>query len=186
MAKVTKITHTRIECCLYVVKVQKEYEGSTMTFRGSRIKQSLDDPWFLLLTLKEFFHLLLRDSCKLGEYLSAALCHHIGGALLVVPYYLPIIKRVTFPHQSGIRALWFERKCIVLFLLLRSQNLCLMKNETLSINSLKFKEGTSLSDHLNEFQGIIDQMSGMGIKFEDEILGLLLLNSLPESWETFK
>ncbi|RDX93850.1 hypothetical protein CR513_23834, partial [Mucuna pruriens] len=55
-----------------------------------------------------------------------------------------------------------------------------------SIVSLKFKEGTSLSDHLNEFQGIIDQMSRMGIKFEDEILGLLLLNSLPESWETFK
>ncbi|RDX99128.1 hypothetical protein CR513_17864, partial [Mucuna pruriens] len=51
---------------------------------------------------------------------------------------------------------------------------------------LKFKEGTSLSDHLNEFQGIIDQMSGMDIKFEDEILGLLLLNSLPESWEAFK
>ncbi|RDX87979.1 hypothetical protein CR513_30489, partial [Mucuna pruriens] len=51
---------------------------------------------------------------------------------------------------------------------------------------LKFKEGTSLSDHLNEFQGILDQMLGMGIKFEDEILGLLLLNSLPESWETFK
>ncbi|RDX63200.1 hypothetical protein CR513_58399, partial [Mucuna pruriens] len=49
-----------------------------------------------------------------------------------------------------------------------------------------FKEGTSLSDHLNEFQGIIDQMSGMCIKFEDEILRLLLLNSLPESWETFK
>ncbi|RDX95283.1 hypothetical protein CR513_22221, partial [Mucuna pruriens] len=41
-----------------------------------------------------------------------------------------------------------------------------------------FKEDTSLSDHLNEFQGIIDQMSGMCIKFEDEILGLLLLNSL--------
>ncbi|RDX67589.1 hypothetical protein CR513_53513, partial [Mucuna pruriens] len=35
-----------------------------------------------------------RDSCKLGKFLSAALCHHIGGALLVfpVPYYLPIIK----------------------------------------------------------------------------------------------
>ncbi|RDX80965.1 hypothetical protein CR513_38416, partial [Mucuna pruriens] len=38
-------------------------------------------------------------------------------------------------------------------------NLCLMKNETLSINMYVF---------------------------EDEILGLLLLNSLPESWETFK
>ncbi|RDX83248.1 hypothetical protein CR513_35855, partial [Mucuna pruriens] len=49
-----------------------------------------------------------------------------------------------------------------------------------------FMEDTSLSDHLNEFQRIIDQMLGMGIKFEYEILGLLLLNSLPESWETFK
>ncbi|RDY03371.1 hypothetical protein CR513_13054, partial [Mucuna pruriens] len=50
-----------------------------------------------------------------------------------------------------------------------------------SIVSLKFKEGTSLSDHLNDFQGIIDHMSGMSIKFEDEILGLLFLNALPES-----
>ncbi|RDY00876.1 hypothetical protein CR513_15892, partial [Mucuna pruriens] len=33
-----------------------------------------------------------------------------------------------------------------------------------------FKKGASLSDHLNEFQEIIDQMLGMGIKFEDEIL----------------
>ncbi|RDX76303.1 hypothetical protein CR513_43717, partial [Mucuna pruriens] len=49
-----------------------------------------------------------------------------------------------------------------------------------------FKEDTSLSDHLNEFQGIIDQMSRMSIKFEYEILGLLLLNSLRECWETFK
>ncbi|RDY10897.1 hypothetical protein CR513_04516, partial [Mucuna pruriens] len=49
------------------------------------------------------------------------------------------------------------------------------------IVSLKFKEDTFLSDHLNEFQGILDQMLGMGIKFEYEILGLLLLNSLLES-----
>ncbi|RDY06555.1 hypothetical protein CR513_09432, partial [Mucuna pruriens] len=55
-----------------------------------------------------------------------------------------------------------------------------------SIMSLKFKEDTSLLNHLNEFQRILDQMLGIDIKFEDEILGLLLLNSLPESWETFK
>ncbi|RDX82689.1 hypothetical protein CR513_36489, partial [Mucuna pruriens] len=30
------------------------------------------------------------------------------------------------------------------------------------------------------------KISGMDIKFEDEILRLLLLNSLPESWDTFK
>jgi hypothetical protein len=29
-------------------------------------------------------------------------------------------------------------------------------------------------------------MSGMGIKFEDELLGLFLLLSLLESWETFR
>ncbi|RDX93713.1 hypothetical protein CR513_23988, partial [Mucuna pruriens] len=56
----------------------------------------------------------------------------------------------------------------------------------IQLKNMMLKEDTSLSDHLNEFQGIIDQMSGMSIKFEDEILGLLLFNSLPESWETFK
>ena len=33
--------------------------------------------------------------------------------------------------------------------------------------SLKYKEGTSISDHLSEFQGLLDQMSGMGIKFDN-------------------
>ncbi|RDX88620.1 hypothetical protein CR513_29766, partial [Mucuna pruriens] len=56
-----------------------------------------------------------------------------------------------------------------------------MSDEEWDFEHQQFKEGTSPSDHLNEFQGIIDQMSRMGIKFEDEILGLLLLNSLPES-----
>ncbi|CAJ2637320.1 unnamed protein product [Trifolium pratense] len=47
----------------------------------------------------------------------------------------------------------------------------------------------SKSDEEWEFehlQGLLDQMSGMGIKFEDELLGLFLLLSLPESWETFR
>ncbi|CAJ2645756.1 unnamed protein product [Trifolium pratense] len=47
----------------------------------------------------------------------------------------------------------------------------------------------SMSDEEWEFehlQGLLDQMSGMGIKFEDELLGLFLLLSLPESWETFR
>ncbi|RDX93045.1 hypothetical protein CR513_24747, partial [Mucuna pruriens] len=86
---------------------------------------------------------------------------------------------IIFPHQSGIRALWFE-ECSTSENNGGSQNPCPMKNETLSINKY-FKENTSLSDHLNEFQGILDQMSRMDIKFEDEIL-----DSLPESWVTFK
>nr|KYP33204.1 Retrovirus-related Pol polyprotein from transposon TNT 1-94 [Cajanus cajan] len=52
--------------------------------------------------------------------------------------------------------------------------------------NLRYRENSSISDHLNEFQGLLDQLSGMGIKFDDEFLGLWLLNTLPESWETFR
>ncbi|KAJ9566889.1 hypothetical protein OSB04_002855 [Centaurea solstitialis] len=34
---------------------------------------------------------------------------------------------------------------------------------------LKYNDGTPITDHLNAFQGIINQLSGMGIKFEDEM-----------------
>jgi len=52
--------------------------------------------------------------------------------------------------------------------------------------NLRYKEGSSVSDHLNEFQGVLDQLSGMGIKFEGEVQGLWLPNTLPNSWETFR
>ena len=55
-----------------------------------------------------------------------------------------------------------------------------------SLMNLKYKEGISISDHLNDFQGLRDQLSQMGIKFDDEVLGLWLLNTLPDSWETFR
>ena len=51
---------------------------------------------------------------------------------------------------------------------------------------LQFKEGNSISDHLNEFQGCFDQLSSMGIKFEEEVLGLWLLNILLDDWESFR
>lgn len=51
---------------------------------------------------------------------------------------------------------------------------------------LKYQEGTSMADHLNTFQGVFNQLSEMGIKFEDEIQGLWLLGTLPNSWETFR
>ena len=51
---------------------------------------------------------------------------------------------------------------------------------------LTYKENKSVLDHLNEFQGCFDQLSSMGINFEEEVLSLWLLNTLPESWETFR
>jgi len=52
--------------------------------------------------------------------------------------------------------------------------------------SLKLKDGNSVKDHLNTIQGILNQMAEMGMKFDDEIKGLWLLCTLPNSWETFK
>jgi len=51
---------------------------------------------------------------------------------------------------------------------------------------LKLQEGTSCVDHLNTFHEIMNKLSAMGIKFDDEIQGLFLLGSLPDSWETFR
>ncbi|CAH9109494.1 unnamed protein product [Cuscuta epithymum] len=52
--------------------------------------------------------------------------------------------------------------------------------------SSKYHDGTLVTDHLNSFQGIINQLAGMGIKFEDEIQDLWLLGTLSDSWETFR
>ena len=50
--------------------------------------------------------------------------------------------------------------------------------------NIRYKEGTSISYHINDFQGVLDQLSRMGVMFDDEIQGLWLLNTLPDSWET--
>lgn len=52
--------------------------------------------------------------------------------------------------------------------------------------ALKYKEGMSIADHVSEFQSMMNQLLGMGVKFDDEILGLWLLATLPDSWETFR
>ncbi|KFK32108.1 hypothetical protein AALP_AA6G199700 [Arabis alpina] len=48
---------------------------------------------------------------------------------------------------------------------------------------LKYQEGTPMADHLKAFQGLLNKLSDMGIKFKDEIHGLWLLGTLPDSWE---
>ncbi|GMJ01945.1 hypothetical protein HRI_003863700 [Hibiscus trionum] len=52
--------------------------------------------------------------------------------------------------------------------------------------ALKYKEGTSTTDHVSEFQSVMNQLLGMGVEFDDEILGLWLFATLPDSWETFR
>ena len=49
---------------------------------------------------------------------------------------------------------------------------------------LQYKDGNSIVVHMNEFQGVVNQLAGMKMKLEDELQALLLLSSLPDSWDT--
>ncbi|KAK8695954.1 hypothetical protein V6N13_001096 [Hibiscus sabdariffa] len=39
-------------------------------------------------------------------------------------------------------------------------------------------------EHLNNFKGLVNQISKMEMKIDDELQASLLLSSLPESWDT--
>ena len=47
---------------------------------------------------------------------------------------------------------------------------------------LEYRDGSSVIEHLNVFQGHINQLSAMKINFEDEVQSLLLLSSMPDCW----
>ena len=50
--------------------------------------------------------------------------------------------------------------------------------------NLHMSEGESVVDHINEFNMIVSQLSSVEINFEHEIKALILMSSLPESWDT--
>ena len=50
---------------------------------------------------------------------------------------------------------------------------------------MKYKDGLSVAEHLKIFLNIINQLATMNMTIEDELQSLLLLGSLPNSWETF-
>ena len=51
--------------------------------------------------------------------------------------------------------------------------------------NLKYKDGNSFTEHLSNFQGLLNELSTMKLKLDDEVQALLLLSSLPDNWETF-
>ncbi|CAN0846213.1 Retrovirus-related Pol polyprotein from transposon TNT 1-94 [Linum grandiflorum] len=50
--------------------------------------------------------------------------------------------------------------------------------------NLKYKDGHSVTEHLSDFQGLVNQLTTMKLALDDEVQALLLLSSLPDSWET--
>jgi hypothetical protein len=51
--------------------------------------------------------------------------------------------------------------------------------------NLWMKESDSITAHLNDYEGIISQLSAQGMTIDDELKALLLMSTLPQSWETF-
>lgn len=49
--------------------------------------------------------------------------------------------------------------------------------------NLKMAEGTSIAQHLNGLNNIKNQLSSVEIDFDDEIWALILMASMPNSWE---
>lgn len=52
--------------------------------------------------------------------------------------------------------------------------------------NLKMVDGTSVTTHLNEFNTIVNQLLSVNIDFGDEVRALILLASLPNSWEPMR
>ena len=50
--------------------------------------------------------------------------------------------------------------------------------------NLKMLEGGLVVEHINNFNTIVNQLFLVGIKFDDEICALIMLASLPNSWES--
>jgi hypothetical protein len=61
---------------------------------------------------------------------------------------------------------------------LASNKVFLMKR----LFNMKMSEGGSIADHLNEFNMVTNQLSSVKVDFDDEVRALLILCSLPKSW----
>ena len=52
--------------------------------------------------------------------------------------------------------------------------------------NLKMAKGVAVAKHLNEFNTITNQLFSLEIEFDDEIRALIVLASLPNSWEAMR
>ena len=51
--------------------------------------------------------------------------------------------------------------------------------------NLRMKESNSIQAHLNEYESLSSQISSQGTTIEDELRAMILMSTLPSSWENF-
>ena len=89
---------------------------------------------------------------------------------LVVSVSFNISKEKTMEDLMNAFVKFYEKP-------LASNKVFLMKH----LFNMKMSEGGSIIDHLNDFNTVTNQLSSIGVHFDDEVRDLLILCSLPES-----
>jgi hypothetical protein len=82
-----------------------------------------------------------------------------------------ISKEKTMKEMMDALAKLYEKPLV-------SNKVFLMKR----LFNMKISEGGFVGDHLNEFNMVTNQLSSVKVDFDYEVRALLILCSLPESW----
>ncbi|WRX28901.1 hypothetical protein QQP08_021388 [Theobroma cacao] len=89
-----------------------------------------------------------------------------------------VLREVT--DEESAAAVWFKLESI--YMTKSLTNRLYMKQR---LYTLKMSEGTSVNTHIDEFNRVIPDLKNIDVKIEDEDLALILLCSLPPSYENF-
>ena len=85
----------------------------------------------------------------------------------------------NFNEENKAHELWEK-----IGIMLENKNVVNRVSVFRKIVRLRYQDGSSMAEHMNAFQGLINQTTSLEVPLADEVLALLLLGSLPDSWET--
>ena len=85
----------------------------------------------------------------------------------------------NFNEENKAHELWEK-----IGIMLENKNVVNRVSVFRKIVRLRYQDGSSMEEHMNTFQGLINQTTSLEVPLADEVLALLLLGSLPDSWET--
>nr|TKS05878.1 hypothetical protein D5086_0000128830 [Populus alba] len=108
----------------------------------------------------------------------------LAGNASIPPQYIPVsstkfeVEKFDGKEQNSVKELWqaLEDK----FIKKSIGNCPYLKKR---IFHFQHKKGTSMNDHLNDFNKMIVDMKNLDVEINDEDKALLLLNSLPNTYE---
>ncbi|CAL5440937.1 unnamed protein product [Camellia sinensis] len=135
--------------------------------------------------LKAFFGLILGSESSLPEFeqmqvpkLRSETCIQVARSLAEA--YELIYKAIMDP-KCGISSPmhWAEPPGMYQSKTTRNKALIMRR-----LINLKLKNGVSVAEHTSEFHSLVNQLASIKMELEDEMQALLLLSSLPDSWET--